>query len=40
MTEKLGRSESAIRCKASKLKVSLKPTNRGPYGKAETRKRK
>lgn len=29
---KLGRSESAIYAKAAELRVSLKPTNRSPYG--------
>jgi hypothetical protein len=29
---KLGRSESAVRSKASTLKVSLKPVNQSPYG--------
>jgi hypothetical protein len=28
---KLGRSEDAIRAKASELHVSLKPTNQSPY---------
>ncbi len=29
---KLGRSESAIYAKAAELGISLKPTNRSPYG--------
>jgi hypothetical protein len=29
---KLGRSESSVRNKASQLGVSLKPTNKSPYG--------
>lgn len=29
---KLGRSEDAVRNKASELDVSLKPTNQSPYG--------
>lgn len=28
----LGRSEAAVRTKASDLNVSLKPTNQSPYG--------
>ena len=30
---KLGRTEDAVRTKASELGVSLKPTNRGPYNR-------
>ncbi len=30
---KIGRSENAIRSKASELKVSLKPTNQSPYNR-------
>ncbi len=30
---KLGRSEDAVRSKASELNVSLKPTNQSPYGR-------
>ena len=30
---KLGRTEGAIYSKASEKKISLKPTNRSPYGK-------
>ena len=30
---KLGRTENAIRSKASELNVSLKPTNRSPYNR-------
>lgn len=29
---KLGRTEDAVRTKASQLGVSLKPTNQAPYG--------
>jgi len=29
---KLGRTENAIRAKASELNISLKPTNKSPYG--------
>jgi hypothetical protein len=29
---KLGRTESAVRTKASEKNISLKPTNRSPYG--------
>lgn len=29
---KLGRTEDAVRAKASELGVSLKPTNQSPYG--------
>lgn len=29
---KLGRTEDAVRTKASELEVSLKPTNQSPYG--------
>ena len=29
---KLGRSESAVRNKAAELGISLKPTNKSPYG--------
>lgn len=29
---KLGRTEDAVRTKASQLGVSLKPTNQSPYG--------
>jgi hypothetical protein len=29
---KMGRSEDAVRTKASDLGVSLKPTNQSPYG--------
>lgn len=32
---KLGRPESGVRSKASKLDISLRPTNRSPYSKAE-----
>lgn len=34
---KMGRSESSISSKASTLRISLKPTNKSPYG---TQKRK
>ena len=30
---KLGRTEDAVRTKASELRVSLKPTNRSPYNR-------
>lgn len=30
---KLGRSENAVRTKASELRVSLKPTNQSPYNR-------
>ena len=30
---KLGRTEDAVRSKASDLKVSLKPTNQSPYNR-------
>ena len=30
---KLGRSEDAVRSKASQLRVSLKPTNQSPYNR-------
>lgn len=30
---KLGRSENAVRAKASELGVSLKPTNQSPYNR-------
>lgn len=30
---KLGRSEDAVRSKASELNVSLKPTNQSPYNR-------
>lgn len=30
---KLGRSESAVRTKASETGISLKPTNQSPYGR-------
>lgn len=30
---KLGRTEDAVRTKASQLGISLKPTNQAPYGK-------
>jgi len=30
---KLGRTEDAVRSKASELGVSLKPTNQSPYGR-------
>ena len=30
---KLGRTENAIRSKASELKISLSPTNRSPYNR-------
>jgi hypothetical protein len=30
---KLGRSEDAVRSKASELDVSLKPTNQSPYNR-------
>lgn len=33
---KLGRTEDAVRNKASELDISLKPTNQSPYGR-ETR---
>lgn len=29
---KLGRTENAVRSKASELGISLKPTNQSPYG--------
>lgn len=29
---KLGRTEDAVRAKASQKKISLKPTNQSPYG--------
>lgn len=29
---KLGRTEAAVRTKASKRSISLKPTNQSPYG--------
>ena len=29
---KLGRTEDAVRAKASEKKISLKPTNQSPYG--------
>jgi hypothetical protein len=29
---KLGRSEDAVRTKASELDISLRPTNQSPYG--------
>lgn len=29
---KLGRTEDAVRSKASELDISLKPTNQSPYG--------
>lgn len=29
---KLGRSEDAVRAKASRENISLKPTNQSPYG--------
>jgi hypothetical protein len=32
MAYRLGRSEAAIRAKAQELDVSLKPTNKSPYG--------
>ena len=32
---KLGRSEAAIRNKASELKISLKPTNKSPYNRTK-----
>lgn len=35
---KLGRSEAAVRTKASELNVSLKPTNQSPYGTGGKRK--
>jgi hypothetical protein len=34
----LGRSEAAVRTKASELNVSLKPTNQSPYGTGGKRK--
>lgn len=34
----LGRSEAAVRTKASELNVSLKPTNQSPYGIGGKRK--
>jgi LPS sulfotransferase NodH len=33
MSIKLGRTEAAIRAKASELGVSLKPTNQSPYNR-------
>lgn len=30
---KLGRTEDAVRTKASEVRVSLKPTNQSPYGR-------
>lgn len=30
---KLGRSEDAVRSKASELEISLKPTNQSPYNR-------
>jgi hypothetical protein len=33
MSLKLGRSQNAVRSKASELGVSLKPTNRRPYNR-------
>jgi hypothetical protein len=30
---KLGRSEAAVRAKASEVEVSLKPVNQSPYGR-------
>jgi hypothetical protein len=32
IAHKLGRSENAIRAKASDIDLSLKPTNQSPYG--------
>lgn len=32
---KLGRTEDAVRAKASQLGVSLKPTNQSPYGRKQ-----
>ena len=32
---KLGRTEDAVRTKASELHVSLKPTNRSPYNRSK-----
>lgn len=32
---KLGRSEEAVRHQASKLNISLKPTNQAPYNRRE-----
>lgn len=32
IAHKLGRTEDAVRAKASELGVSLKPTNQSPYG--------
>ena len=34
---KLGRTPSAVQSQASKLGVSLKPTNQSPYGSAKKR---
>ncbi len=34
----MGRSEAAVRTKASELNVSLKPTNQSPYGTGGKRK--
>jgi hypothetical protein len=36
----LGRSEAAVRAKAAEKKVSLKPTNKPPYGTAGKRRGK
>jgi hypothetical protein len=33
IAHQLGRSEDAVRSKASELEVSLKPTNQSPYNK-------
>lgn len=35
---KLGRTEDAIRSKASDLHISLKPTNQSPYGSSKKHK--
>jgi hypothetical protein len=35
MSLKLGRSQDAVRSKASELDVSLKPTNKSPYNRRE-----
>ena len=32
---KLGRTEEAVRTKASELRVSLKPTNQSPYNRRD-----
>ena len=38
MSVKLGRSVASIRDKAEKMKLSLKPTNRSPYGTVKAKK--